>query len=46
MYMMHHESFLLEIFNMLVVQEVLSSINFPIHFKFNKHVVVMYKNFA
>ena len=44
MYVMHDESFLPEMLNMSIMQEVVTSDHFPILcFEFNKHVVDMYQ---
>ena len=43
MYVMHDESFLPEMLNMSIMQEVVTSNHFPICFEFNKHGVDMYK---
>ena len=39
MYVMHDESFLAEMLNMSIMQEVVASYHFPICFEFNKHGV-------
>ena len=43
MYVMHDDSLLPEMLNMSIVQELVTSNNFPICFEYNKHVVDIYK---